>query len=341
MHRYWDTQPVPKVGTKPGEIEERGEVSKKTIKLPEGFSWSQCSIGEAHSFLNEHYIGNETFRLAYTQDIIRWITDDSIAIRKDDTKELVGYISSAPINVRIEGDIKKMVEINLLCVHRSFRTLGLAPLLISEIKRRANKKDIWQAVYTAQTLIPTPILKSEYWHRLLDVKRLVKVGFHQTNRLRDKFLEVRGPCKFQWREMTQGDIPKVSRILQEYTKDYKIAPIIDEAYVRRWILPIHSYVDDNSDNFISFYDIPYDRVDQTDTVRQAYRFYLVGDVYNDAFILSKNLGYDVFNTLDVGVDTKHLENMKFIKGNGYVHYYLFNWALSGSVNSEDIQLILP
>ena len=341
MHNYWDKQPVPKVGTKPGEIEERGSISKKTTKLPEGFMWSSCSIKDVHSFLKEHYIGNETFRLAYTLDSLKWIIDDSIAIRKDITNELVGYISSTPVNIRVEGDIKKMVEINLLCVHKSFRTIGLAPLLITEIKRRANKKDIWQAVYTAQTLIPTPILKSEYWHRLLDVKRLVKVGFHKTNRLRDKFLEVRGPCKFQWRKMTPDDIPKVSRILQEYTRDYKIAPVIDEEYVRRWILPIHSYVDDNSDNFISFYDIPYDRVDQTDTVRQVYRFYLIGDVYNDAFILAKNLGFDVFNTLDVGVDTKYLENMKFLKGNGYIHYYLFNWCLSGSVNSEDIQLILP
>jgi glycylpeptide N-tetradecanoyltransferase len=341
MHTYWDKQPVPKVDTKPGEIEERGVVSKKMLTLPDGFIWSSCSIEEAQSFLKEHYIGNNTFRLAYTHDTLRWIVDDSVAIRKDDTEELVGYISSTPVNVRVEDDVKKMVEINLLCVHGSFRSMGLAPILISEMKRRANRKDIWQAVYTAHTHIPTPIVKSAYWHRLLDVKGLVKAGFHQTNRLRDKFLDVRGPCKFQWRKMNQGDVPKVSRILREYTKNYKIAPVIDEAYVRRWVLPIHSYVDDTSDNFISFYDIPYDRVDKTDTVRQAYRFYLVGDVYNDAFILCKNLGFDVFNTLDVGVDTKHLEKMKFLKGNGYVHYYLFNWCLSGSVQSEDIQLILP
>lgn len=339
MHEYWDKQPVPKVDTKPGEIEESREISKKTTKLPEGFVWSSCSIKEVHSFLGEHYIGNETFRLVYTLESLKWIIDDSIAIRKGG--ELVGYISSAPIHMRIEEDIKKMVEINLLCVHKSYRTIGLAPLLGTEIKRRANKKDIWQAVYTAQTLIPTPILKSEYWHRLLDVKRLVKIGFHKTNRLRDKFLEVRGPCTFQWRKMTLDDIPKVCGILREYTRGYKIAPVIDEDYVKRWILPIHSYVDDNSDNFISFYDIPYAKVDQSDTVRQAYRFYLVGDVYNDAFLLAKNLGYDVFNTLDVGVDTKHLENMKFLKGNGYIHYYLLNWALSGGVDSKDVQLILP
>lgn len=339
MHAYWDTQPVPRDGTAPGEIEEKQVVSKKVTTLPEGFVWSQCSVKEAHAFLRDHYVGNETFRLAYTLDALRWIVDESAAIRREG--ELVGYVSSVPIHMRIGEDAMKMVEINLLCVHASYRSKGLAPLLITEMKRRANRRDIWQAVYTAKTLIPTPILKSEYWHRLLDVKRLVKTGFHKTNRSRDAFMEVRGPCVRQWRRMTPEDVPRVSRILSAHVKGYKIAPIVDEDYVRRWVLPIHSYVDDTCDDFISFYDVPYERVDQTDTVRQAYRFYVVGDVYNDAFLLAKSLGFDVFNTLDVGVDTAHLEKMKCLKGNGYVYYYLFNWALSERVHSSDIHVIIP
>lgn len=339
MHAYWDTQPVPRDGTAPGEIEERGEPHKKTTPLPGGFSWSHCSIDEAHAFLKDHYVGDETFRLAYTPDALRWIVDESIAIRRG--RELVGYVSSVPTRVRIGEDTRDMVEINLLCVHTSCRTMGLAPLLITEMKRRANRRGIWQAVYTARTLIPTPIVKSEYWHRLLDVKRLVKTGFHQTNRMRDAFMEVRGPCARQWRRMTRDDVPKVTRILLAYLERFTIAPVVDEDYVRRRVLPIHSYVDDACDDFISFYDVPYDRVDKTDTVRQAYRFYVVGHVYNDAFILAKNLGYDVFNTLDVGVDTAHLEKMKFIKGNGYVHYYLFNWALRERVHHGDVHIIVP
>lgn len=341
MHTYWDKQPVPKEDTKPGEIEEKGGVPKKRTKLPDGFIWSSCSIKEVYTFLENHYINNGTFKLVYTPERLKWIISDSIAIRVGGTGELVGYISSTPINMRVEENDMKMVEINLLCVHKSFRNLGLAPLLITEIKRRANKNGTWQAIYTAKTLIPKPISKSYYWHRLLDVKKLVKIGFHQTNRLRDKFLEVRGPSKHQWRKMTVEDVPKVCRILQEYNKQYKIAPIVDEDYVRRWVLPIHSYVDDDSENFISFYDISYERVDNSGTVRQAYKFYLIGDVYNDAFILAKNLGFDVFNSLDVGVGTKDFEKLKFIKGNGYVHYYIFNWCLREDISLEDIHVILP
>ena len=61
----------------------------------------------------------------------------------------MGYISSAPLDVRVEGDVKKMVQINFLCIHPSQRSTGLAQLLISEIKRLTNNKGIWQAVATA------------------------------------------------------------------------------------------------------------------------------------------------------------------------------------------------
>ena len=56
--------------------------------------------------------------------------------------------------------------------------------------------------------------------------------------------------------MKTKDIPKVTRILQNHFKQFKIAPIIDKEWVKHWILPINSYIDDSNDTFISFYDIP-------------------------------------------------------------------------------------
>jgi len=68
---------------------------------------------------------------------------------------------------------------------------------------------------------------------------------------------------------------------------------------------------------------------------------MVGDVYNDAFLIARNLGYDVFNTLDIGQLRTDLERLKFLKGSGHVYYYLFNWLPSSSIGSEDVQLKLP
>ena len=62
---------------------------------------------------------------------------------------------------------------------------------------------------------------------------------------------------------------------------------------------------------------------------------------NDAFIIAKNLGYDVFNTLDVGIKPEILKTNKFLEGSGHVYYYLFNWNLSRDVRNEDVHMILP
>ena len=61
-----------------------------------------------------------------------------------------------------------MAEINFLCVHKQLRTKKLAPVFIKEITRRVNKCDIWQAVYTAGVVIPTPITAATYYHRSLN-----------------------------------------------------------------------------------------------------------------------------------------------------------------------------
>jgi len=50
-----------------------------------------------------------------------------------------------------------MAEINFLCVHKKLRKNRLASVLIKEITRRVNLKGIFQAVYTAGIVLPTPI----------------------------------------------------------------------------------------------------------------------------------------------------------------------------------------
>jgi glycylpeptide N-tetradecanoyltransferase len=346
MRTFWDTQPVPQDGAiyeSGKDIERERVVVHEPMKLPDGFSWDHPKLEEAHKLLNDHYVGDETFRLSYSPETLKWAAEtpghENKGIRHDESGALIGYISSVPIKVRVCEDILPMVQINFLCVHPDYRDRGFAPILISEIKRIANTNDIWQAMYTAVTKIPGSVAKSSYWHRFLNVKRLVKTGFYQTDRLREKYFEIRGNSQF--RRMTTKDIPKVTRVLEKYFKEFKVAPQIDKNWVKHWILPIHSYVNDETDDFISFYEIPYDRVDGTDTVKQVYAFYMVGDVYNDAFILARNQGYDVFNTLDVGQKRVDLEKLKFIQGSGHVYYYLFNWLPSSVFGLEDIQLKLP
>jgi len=47
-------------------------------------------------------------------------------------------------------------EINFLCVHKKLRSKRLTPVLIKEVTRRVNLQNIWQAIYTAGVVLPTP-----------------------------------------------------------------------------------------------------------------------------------------------------------------------------------------
>ena len=343
MRTFWDKQPVPQDGCtyeSGREIEKEKVITHEPVSLPEGFSWCKPPLEEAHKLLHDHYVCDETFRLSYSLETLKWAAShESRGIHEDASGTLIGYISSVPTKVRVCQDVLPMVQINFLCVHPDYRDRGFAPVLISEIKRIANTEGVWQAIYTAVTKIPGSVAKSSYWHRFLNVKRLVKTGFYQTNRLREKYFEIRGNSQF--RRMTQKDVPKVTKVLKKYFEGFMVAPHIDKEWVKYWMLPIHSYVNDETDDFISFYEIPYDRVDGRDTVKQVYSFYIVGDVYNDAFVLARNQGYDVFNTLDIGQSEEDLEKLKFLKGTGHVYYYLFNWLPSSPIGPEDIQLKLP
>jgi len=76
----------------------------------------------------------------------------------------------------LENNVK-MTEINFLCVHKKLRANRLAPVLIKEITRRVHMRNMWQAVYTAGVVIPTPIAETRYYHRSLNPKKLIEVGF--------------------------------------------------------------------------------------------------------------------------------------------------------------------
>jgi glycylpeptide N-tetradecanoyltransferase len=46
-----------------------------------------------------------------------------------------------------------------------------------EITRRVNLRGIWQAAYTAGVVLPKPMATTQYWHRSLNPKKLISVGF--------------------------------------------------------------------------------------------------------------------------------------------------------------------
>jgi glycylpeptide N-tetradecanoyltransferase len=59
-----------------------------------------------------------------------------------------------------------------------------------------------------------------------------------------------------------------------------------------------------------------------------------------ALVKAKDQGYDVFNALDIMENEEFLRELKFGVGDGYLHYYLYNWYLETRVTPQDLGVVL-
>ena len=271
-------------------------------------------------------------------------------VRGGKKNKLFGFISGIPVHMSVNGKKITMAEINFLCVHKSLRTKRLAPVLIKEVTRRVNRCNIWQAIYTAGVVIPTPIAATTYYHRSLNPKKLVDVGFSH--------LPAKTPMaryiKLQklpnstsipgLRPMETKDAKAVFHLLNAHLSKYKLNIQFTVEEVKHFLLPregvIEAYViEDTSKNitdFISFYSLPSSILKHPEhkILNVAYSYYMVPGRFNmsellaDALVLARNKSYDVFNALDVQEQTKEImTELKFGVGDGNLHYYLYNWRV--------------
>ena len=49
------------------------------------------------------------------------------------------------------------------------------------------------------------------------------------------------------------------------------------------------------------------------------------ELVSDSLIIAKKEGVDLYNTLDVRQFDEVFEPLKFGQGNGFLHYYFYNW----------------
>jgi glycylpeptide N-tetradecanoyltransferase len=197
-HDFWSTQPVMRVYEPIGEVnkpvEEKhlSEVQKEPLELPNEYQWctvdmtNKESATELYDLLTNHYVEDDggNFRFDYSMDFLQWALtppgyhkDWLVGVRGGKNNKLYGFISGIPVKMMVHGKERTMAEINFLCVHNKLRTYRLAPMLIREITRRVNCLDIWQAIYTSGTTLPTPFGSAVYWHRNLNPAKTIDVGF--------------------------------------------------------------------------------------------------------------------------------------------------------------------
>ncbi|WVF69076.1 glycylpeptide N-tetradecanoyltransferase [Kwoniella sp. CBS 6097] len=407
-HKFWKTQPVPQFSSvsSRGMIEEGpidphktpAEVKQEPGSLPSGFVWSLIDIKneeqcrEVYDLLSENYVEDDDamFRFKYSKEFLLWALtapgyhpDWHIGVRVQKTGKLIAFISGIMIELRVRGKTFEAADINFLCVHKRLRSKRLTPVLIKEVTRRVNLANIWQAIYTAGVVLPTPIGTCRYFHRNLNPPKLVDIGFSPLPRsmtIARLVKQYSVPKETQipgFREMTQADVPQVGNLLRKYLAKFDVAQTFGkDEEVEHWFLSgqgrevdgqrveqvVWAYVVEDPTthlitDFMSFYSLPSTimKHPKHNVLNAAYLFYYASDVIfsaggssddavrhehkakvrleerlnalcGDMLTVAQSAGFDVVNGLTCLDNNLFLQEQKFGPGDGYLNYYLYNWA---------------
>uniref|UniRef100_A0A1I7XW09 Glycylpeptide N-tetradecanoyltransferase n=1 Tax=Steinernema glaseri TaxID=37863 RepID=A0A1I7XW09_9BILA len=376
--KFWETQPVMKIGevvTENTFIIPKVDVSKirkQPYELPAGLKWDDVDVNngrqreELYTLLSENYVedNDHLFRFDYSSKFLQWALTPpgaqkqlNLGVRMKG--KLVGFISAIPVQMKVYAKTVKMVEINFLCVHKQLRSKGMTPMLIREIARRVSLQGIMQAAYTAGVVIAKPAAKMSYWHRPLNIKNVVDVGYSrlasnftlkQTMKLYKLPASTKTPRLVP---MQKKHVKAAFDLLTRHLKGYDLAPLYTREEFAHFFLPrqgvVYSYVVEAGNkvsDFVSFYSLPSRVVNQQKKLKEAYSFYNVATsvklskLMNDALILAKKAGFDVFTALDVMENKSFLNELQFGMGDASLQYYFYNWKCP-DIQPGRVGLVLP
>ncbi|XP_052801642.1 glycylpeptide N-tetradecanoyltransferase 1-like [Mya arenaria] len=351
------------------------EIRQESYSLPSGFNWDTLDIRdplilkELYTLLNENYVEDDDnmFRFDYSPEFLQWALQPPgwrkewhCGVRVVKSGKLVGFISAVPAHIKIYDRRKHMVEINFLCVHKKLRSKRVAPVLIREITRRVHLQGLFQAVYTAGVVLPKPVACCRYWHRSLNPKKLIEVKFsHLTRNMTMqrtlKLYKLPDQTRVQgFRPFTPADLPDAFELMAKYLDNLELSPIFTIDEFKHWFISrkdiIESFVVENNGvitDFVSFYSLPSTVMHHPvhKVLKAAYSFYNVStvtpwfDLMQDALVVARNMGFDVFNALDLMQNKLFLEKLKFGIGDGNLQYYLYNWRCT-QMDPHQVGLVL-
>jgi len=387
-HKFWNTQPVPQPedDANSKDVMVNGPIQTKTVDevppqpypLPSAYTWCSCDmndpvvIDEVYNLLCQNYVEDDDnmFRFDYSRDFLRWalqppgyIQEWHVGVRaKTGKKKLYGFITGIPVEIFVHGKATKMAEINFLCVHKKLRGARLAPVLIKEVTRRVNRRNIWQAVYTAGVVLPRPIAKNRYYHRSLNPVKLINIGFSRlqpkmTMSMTTKLYKLPPkPLLLGIREFEEKDGKQCWKMLMDYLKNFELTQNFTYDEFLHWFTPregvVNSYVVEDPvtkevTDMLSFYTLPSTIIgkEKYKVLKAAYSFYNVRtktswkELMHDALILAKQLNFDVFNALNVMENDAFLKELKFGIGDGHLQYYLYNW-LCKPMEPKEVGIVL-
>jgi glycylpeptide N-tetradecanoyltransferase len=358
------------------------ELRQDPYNMPKGFEWSEVDIAdpsqraEVYDLLYQNYVEDDgcMFRFDYSPEFLIWaltppgyVKGFHLGVRSSKSHRLMAFITGVPATVRVHRSTKEMVEVNYLCVHKRLRSKRLAPVLIKEITRRVNHTGVFQAVYTAGVVLPGHVASCRYYHRTLDAKKLVEIGFTRLHprmtmaRMQKLYKVPTTTSLTTLRPMTPADVPAAHALVVKYLEKFKLSVVFSEEEFAHWLLPregvVSSFVNvtkkegegngEEITDFCSYYHLHSSVLGNPKHTKlhAAYSFYNVAntvdltDLMRDCLILAKNEGHDVFNALNLMENENFLADLKFGMGDGNLQYYVYNW-LCPTMEHGDVGLVL-
>lgn len=396
QHAFWNTQPI-SIVPHSSSSSSLSSIGDKTITnnlntntfpiyLPDTFEWDLLDVSdekvldEIFLFLRDNYVRNDQFRFEYSREFLKWtfqsdsqITQEIIILglrRSQGNRKLCAMISSIPCWMSLNGQNVLISQINFLCVHRLLRGKRLTPVLIREISRRVCLQGIKQSVFTSGSLFTRPVSKCSYWHRPLNIKKLIHLEFSHVKQgwtmgMMDRYYRLpSSSTSHQFQKLTTDDVKEASQFFSKHISKYDLRPLFSQQKFEETFLPrndvISTYIrkeDGQIVDFVSFFCIcspssissssmsSSSSSNVNSSIKSAFSFYnlssrsSIQDLIQNALILSKSEGFDVFTCLDVMNNQDAFGSLKFEQGSGILHYYVYNWSCE-SLKPPQIGLIL-
>lgn len=219
---------------------------------------------------------------------------------------------------------------------------------------------VYQAVYTAPVVLPTPLSTCRFWHRPLSLRKLTDVnypGLRLNTKLQLKLNRLPELQKTAGlRTLTREDIPGALDLLHTHFLGSGLSPALSPQEAEHWLLPkenvLDSYVVEASHgtgltDLVSFYTVSTQVLNHPlhRQLREARLLYCITtatdpvDLIEDTLRLAKAKGHDLFSVLDVMGNSCFLDKLKFVPGVNH-HYYLFNWACP-TLHPDKVGLLVP
>jgi GNAT superfamily N-acetyltransferase len=241
--------------------------------------WRRVTAPALHKLLESSYVASDDGSLAldYPESTLRWMLSApgtceelQLGLAEPGSRSLVACVCAAPCGLLVDGERREALEVGLLCVHHSWRSLGLTPMLLQELRARASRLGLKCAVYTLASARGAPLLRARCFHRPLRPAALRQSGFWAAAEQGEEGKEARAAEKRavalprglgapRLRRMRASDVARCLELLEQRARRFAVAPSFSEAEFRHRFLggAARSFVvDAPARAFVSFMLVP-------------------------------------------------------------------------------------